>query len=102
MKQFLQRFHAFYPSYLEAHANWGNQVLHFIGASLFFLLIALAFVFALYWLIVLAILMGYLLPGIGHRFFEHNDSFRTSKPLLCVACAFRMYIDTLTFRLAKK
>lgn len=102
MKKLFTELNAFYPTYLRAHSSIANQVLHFIGSTLFFTLIALAFILPNYWLIVAAIFTGYLLPGIGHRFFQHNDSFRTSKPALCVLCAFRMYIDTLTFRIHKK
>lgn len=102
MKSFFRELNAFYPAYLKAHSDKGNQVLHFIGSTLFFTLIALAFILPNYWLIAFAIFIGYLLPGIGHRFFQHNDSFRATKPVLCVICAFRMYIDTLTFRLHRK
>jgi hypothetical protein len=102
MKKFFLELNAFYPAYLRAHSNRGNQVLHFVGATLFFALIALAFILSNYWLIGGAIFIGYLLPGIGHRFFQHNESFRGSKPVICVLCAFRLYIDTLTFRIHKK
>ena len=102
MKKIFRELNAFYPVYLRAHSNRGNQVLHFIGATLFFALIALTFILSSYWLVVAAIFAGYLLPGIGHRFFQHNESFRSSKPVLCVLCAFKLYIDTLTFRIHKK
>jgi len=101
MKQLIRELNSFYPGYLHAHNNTANQILHFIGASLFFAFLALAFILSNYWLILVAILTGYLLPGIGHRFFQHNASFRSSRPVLCVLCAFRMYIDTITFRLNK-
>ena len=102
MKNIVKEVSEFYPEYLAAHSAKGNRVLHFAGASCFFILIILAFVLHTYWLAGIAIFVGYLLPGIGHRFFEHNESFRASKPLLCVICAFRMYIDTLTFREYRK
>ena len=93
---------SFYPAYLRAHSSTGNQVLHFIGSVQFYTLIALAFVLKQYWLIAAAIIIAYILPGIGHRFFQHNESFRTSKPVICVLCAFRLFIDTLSFRIHKK
>jgi hypothetical protein len=102
MKKIIRELREFYPEYLRAHNNRANQVFHFAGSTLFFALIALAFILPNYWLVAVAILTGYLLPGIGHRFFQHNESFRSSKPVLCVICAFRMYIDTLTFRIHKK
>ncbi len=102
MKKLIREVNSFYPAYLKAHSNKGNQVLHFIGASLFFVLLALAFILPNPWLIAAAIFAGYLLPGIGHHFFQHNDSFRSTKPVLCVICAFRLYIDTLTLQVGRK
>lgn len=96
MKKFFEELNSFYPDYLAAHNNRANRVLHFVGATGFFILAALAFILPNYWLILAAVATGYLLPGIGHKFFQHNDSFRTSRPLLCVLCAFRMYIETFS------
>jgi hypothetical protein len=101
MKKILTESNAFYPAYLKAHNNKGNQALHFIGASLFFACIAIAFTTTHYYFIAIAIAIGYILPGIGHRFFQHNDSFRASKPILCVICATKLYWHTLTFQLNK-
>jgi hypothetical protein len=92
----------FYPQYLKAHSSKGNRILHFIGASQFFVLIIIALVLKIWLFIPLAIFIAYLLPGIGHRFLQHNDSFRTTKPILCVINAARMYIDTLFFQISKK
>jgi hypothetical protein len=102
IKKFFHELNSFYPAYLRAHSSIGNQVLHFIGSTLFYFFIVMAFILPNYWLIGAAIFFGYLLPGIGHRFFQHNESFRGSKPVLCVLCAFRLYIDTLSFRIHKK
>jgi hypothetical protein len=94
MKSIFTEFRTFYPEYLKAHNNKANQVLHFTGASLFFILLILAIAFSNYWFVIAGIITGYALPAIGHRFFQQNESFRTSKPVLCVLCAFRMYINT--------
>lgn len=102
IKKFFIELNSFYPTYLKAHSSLGNQIFHFIGSTLFFTLIILSFILPNYWLIGAAIFLGYLLPGIGHRFFQHNGSFRTSKPVLCVLCAFRLYIDTLSFCIQEK
>jgi hypothetical protein len=101
MKKFFQELAAFYPDYLKAHDNKANRVLHFIGATGFFVLLFFSFAISNYWLLPGAILIGYVLPGIGHRFFQHNDSFRSTKPLLCVLCAFRMYLETFTLLFKK-
>jgi hypothetical protein len=102
IKKFMKELNDFCPAYLKAHSDKGNRVLHFIGATLFFLLIALAIILKIWWLVPAAVFIGYLLPGIGHRFFQYNDSFRSSKPVLCVLCAFRLYIDMLSFRISVK
>ena len=102
IKRFFIELDSFYPAYLRAHSSIGNQVFHFIGSILFYVLLALAFILPNYWLIGAAIFVGYLLPGLGHRFFQHNESFRASKPVLCVLCAFRLFIDTLSFQIRKK
>lgn len=102
MKKFIEELNQFYPEYLAAHSDRGNRILHFTGSTLFFTLVILAIFTQIYWLIALAVLIGYALPGIGHRFFQHNDSFRSSKPVLCVLCAFRMYLENFGIRFSKK
>ena len=102
MKKFIIELNSFYPSYLKAHNSLANQVLHFIGATLFFALMGLGIYLLNIWIMFLAVFVGYLLPGIGHRFFQHNDSFRATKPILCVLSAARLYWDTLTFQINKK
>jgi hypothetical protein len=102
MKNFTNEINQFYPAYLKAHNDMTNQVLHFIGATLFFVLLGIGLYQLNLFIILTSIFIGYLLPGIGHRFFQHNDSFRASKPILCVACAGKLYWDTLTFQIKRK
>jgi hypothetical protein len=101
MKKILQQSNAFYPEYLKAHNSSANKVLHFIGASLFFIFITLAIVYLNVYFVFIAIALGYILPGIGHKFFQHNQSFRATKPILCVVCATKLYWHTLTFQINK-
>ncbi|MBS1920529.1 MAG: DUF962 domain-containing protein [Bacteroidetes bacterium] len=102
IKKFWAELNAFYPAYLRAHSDVGNQALHFIGSVCFYGFLILAFALPNYWLIIIAIFAGYLFPGIGHRFFQHNKSFRSAKPVLCVLCAARLFFDTITFQVHKK
>lgn len=102
LKSFFQELNAFYPEYLRAHSNMGNQVFHFIGSIFFYSFLILAFILLNYWFIGIAIFTGYLFPGMGHHFFQHNESFRSTKPVLCVLCAARLFFDTITFRVNKK
>jgi hypothetical protein len=102
IKSIFKESNYFYPTYLKAHNNKKNTLLHFTGATLFFVCILFFFItFHWYWTII-AIFIGYLLPGIGHRFFQHNESFRSSKPIVCVICATKLYWHTLTFQISKK
>jgi hypothetical protein len=41
MKNFINEINQFYPAYLKAHNDMTNQVLHFIGATLFFVLLGI-------------------------------------------------------------
>ncbi len=101
MKNLIKESNAFYPQYLKAHNNYSNKILHFIGASLFFIFIAIALYTLQFYFVIIAIAIGYTLPGLGHHFFQHNNSFRASKPILCVICATKLYWHTLTFQLKK-
>jgi hypothetical protein len=92
----------FYPIYLRAHSDRTNQILHFIGATLFFTLLAMAFMLHYWWMAPIAVFTGYFLPGLGHKHFQHNHSFRASKPILCVLCALMLYLDTLTLQINRK
>src|SRR5438105_2369562 len=102
IKNFFQDVNAFYPEYLKAHNKFVNLALHFIGSTIFWTLIILFFIHFTWWYLPLAIFAGYFFPAIGHKFFQHNESFRTSQPVLCVICAFQLYIDILTFQIEKK
>lgn len=102
LKKLLNAADDFYPDYLKAHDDSVNRVFHFMGATFFWIFIGLFFIHFNWWYVVSAVLIGYLLPGIGHHFFQHNKSFRASKPILCILCALRLYIDTLTFQTGKK
>jgi hypothetical protein len=102
MRSFIKELNEFYPEYLKEHSDKRNRALHFIGTTLFFTLLAAAAITLTWWLVPLAIIIGYLLPGIGHKYLQHNESFRSTRPVLCVLSAFRLYIDMLTFRLRNK
>lgn len=101
MNKYIKTFSEFYPQYLEAHGDRTNRVLHFTGATLFFILLILSVILWNFWILLAAVFAGYFLPGIGHRLFEKNESFRSTKPVLCVLCAFRMYIATWKAILSK-
>jgi hypothetical protein len=98
----LKQANQFYPEYLKAHNNKLNRFLHFVGATQFFVICIIAFATHQYWLLALAIFLGYLLPGLGHHYLQHNESFRKTKPVLCVICATKLYFDTLFLQISPK
>ncbi|MBS3915784.1 MAG: DUF962 domain-containing protein [Bacteroidetes bacterium] len=94
--KFLSDIRLFYPEYLLAHSDKMNKILHFIGASITTILLLFSIVFQVFWLILFAVVIGYTLPAIGHRHYQKNESFRISRPIFCVLCATKMYIELLT------
>lgn len=92
----------FYPYYLTEHQNFTCQVLHFIGTSLFFGLLAYALFTAQYWLLALLPVAGYGFAWAGHFFFEKNKPATFQYPLYSLASDFIMYFHIITFQLPKK
>lgn len=90
MKQ--QSFRQFMVYYKGCHNNRRNQWLHFVGATLFIGLTVVSLVMAVYWLLPVAVFVGYLLPHIGHKHYQGNQSLRASHPLYCVLGAGVMYL----------
>jgi hypothetical protein len=90
MKQ--ESFADFMVYYRQCHSNRRNQWLHFVGATLFIGLTVVSLAMAAYWLLAIAILVGYLLPHIGHTHCEGNRSLRASHPVYCVLGAGLLYI----------
>lgn len=95
-------FLEFYNSiYLQAHSNIKNKVIHFIGANLFIIGIALSILLKSWLLIPVSIFIGYFLPHIGHRHFQGNKSLRASNPFFCVLGAAVLYWQTWVNLLTK-
>ncbi len=87
-------FAQFWKYYRVCHSDRRNQWLHFTGATLFAGLALLALFAQWYWLLPVAVFIGYWLPHIGHRHYQHNQSLRTSHPVYCVLGAARLYLLT--------
>lgn len=94
-----QTFKAFYPFYLQEHANLTCRRLHFIGSTLVLLILATALLrgeYALLWLMPLA---GYGFAWIGHFFFEHNRPATFQYPLYSLIGDWVMYKEMWTGRI---
>ena len=90
--QLYQNWKIFLPEYERAHCDVLNKMLHFTGASLLILSIAVSLLIINPLPLIGGVLMAYLLPHIGHRHFEGNCSFAGSRPLFCIAGAFILYL----------
>jgi hypothetical protein len=96
--QRFRTFSEFYPFYLGEHRNPMCRRLHFIGTSLGAVLLASALLTRHWWLILLALLVGYAFAWAGHQFFEHNRPATFQYPLFSFMGDWRMWWDILVRR----
>lgn len=68
----MKTFREFYPFYLGEHSNRSCRRLHFIGTSLGFGFLLLAFLTLNFWWLLVGVVQGYAWAWVGHYFFEHN------------------------------
>ncbi|MEO8499268.1 MAG: DUF962 domain-containing protein [Vicinamibacteria bacterium] len=94
----LTSFEAFWPHYLGEHRHPVNRVLHFIGTTLVYAILALSLLRSPGWL-ALAPLVGYGFAWVGHFFVERNRPATFTYPLWSLRGDFRMHARTLTGRL---
>jgi len=76
-----QRFAEFYPFYLSEHRNRTCRRLHFLGASLSLVCLALFLATLNGWWILAGLLCGYGFAWIGHFVFEKNQPASFKQPL---------------------
>lgn len=94
--QRFRTFSDFYPFYLGEHTNPMCRRLHFIGTSLAAVLLATALITWHWWLILLALVVGYAFAWVGHFFFEHNRPATFQYPLFSFMGDWRMWWAILT------
>jgi hypothetical protein len=94
MKKY-QSIKEFYPFYLSQHQNTACRRLHFVGSLSAILLVTVAFLMPLYWLLLLALVNGYLFAWIGHFKFEKNKPATFDYPLYSFICDWLMFRDIL-------
>ena len=92
-------FKDFYPFYLSEHANVISRRLHFAGTSIALALMLAAFVTRKPWLLLVALIQGYLFAWIGHFFFEHNRPATFKYPGFSFLGDWRLWWDMLTGKL---
>lgn len=102
MEKTYQTLKEFYPYYLTEHRNATSRRLHFIGTSLFILVLIYA-LFTTKWLLLLAVpVVGYGFAWVGHYFFEHNKPATFKYPLFSLLSDFIMFWDILTGQIGHK
>ena len=91
-------FEEFWPYYLGEHLHPVNRVLHFIGTTLVYGIVALALVRSPQWL-ALAPFVGYGFAWAGHFFIEKNRPATFTHPIWSLRGDFRMHARMFTGRL---
>jgi hypothetical protein len=95
MENRIKSFKEFYPFYLTEHQNTTSRRLHFIGTSLFFIILIYG-VFTAQWnLLWLCPIAGYGFAWVGHFFFEKNKPATFKYPLWSLLSDFKLYFQIL-------
>ena len=95
MSHRIQSFKEFYTFYLTEHQNTTSRVLHFIGTSLFFILLIVAIINRWGWQWVFLPMAGYGFAWIGHFFFEKNKPATFQYPVWSLLSDFKLYFEIL-------
>lgn len=95
----LTTYRQFWPYYLREHARPQTRRLHFLGTTLAILCLVAAIVLAEPWLLLGALVSGYLFAWLGHFFVEKNRPATFRYPLWSLISDFRMYFMWLAGRL---
>jgi hypothetical protein len=90
-----QSLKEFYPYYLTEHSNSTSKLLHFIGTTLFFVILIYSLYSTQYQLMWFMPLVGYFFAWVGHFFFEKNKPATFKYPFFSLASDFIMYFDIL-------
>lgn len=98
----IQTFKEFYPYYLSEHSKPATRALHYVGTSLFFVLLLTGLVRGKWYYFALLPIMGYGFAWVGHFFVEKNKPATFQYPLWSLASDFVMYFQWLTGRLKVK
>ena len=102
MGERLQRYEDFWPFYLREHSKATTRALHYFGTGLGLLIALYALISTTWWLLLVALVCGYLFAWIAHFFIEKNRPATFTYPLWSFVSDFRMFWFWLTGRLGRE
>lgn len=97
--QRIQSFREFYPYYLSEHSKATTRALHYVGTTLFFVLLITGILRGQWYYFALLPVVGYGFAWAGHFFVEKNKPATFQYPLWSLASDFVMYFQWLSGRL---
>ncbi|HQW12787.1 MAG TPA: DUF962 domain-containing protein [Saprospiraceae bacterium] len=92
----------FYPYYLLEHSNATTRQLHYIGTSLFILIMLYGLLTAHWGILIWAPLAGYGFAWFGHFFFEKNRPATFKYPLYSLVSDFIMLYHFFTGQISER
>lgn len=102
MKKKYQTLKEFYPYYLTEHSKQITRVLHYLGTSLFLLVMLYGLMTQQWKILILGPLFGYGFAWFGHFFFEKNKPATFIYPLYSLVSDFIMLFHFLTGQLNER
>lgn len=96
MEKEYESFEDFYPYYLAEHRKKGTRISHFIGTSLFFILLITAVATLNPWFLLYGVFTAYFFAWIGHFFIEKNKPATFQYPWMSLKGDFKLYFEILS------
>ena len=95
----LESFEAFWPHYLREHARPATRAVHVAGTWMAAAVVGAGVVTGRWWLLLLALLVGYGAAWVSHLFIERNRPATFNHPLWSLRGDLRMAWLAATGRL---
>lgn len=99
MQQRFERYPEFWHHYLREHAGAKTRALHYVGTAIAIALLLAALLPGNGWLILGAVVAGYLFAWVAHFAVEKNRPATFTYPLWSLYSDFRMFFLWISGRL---